>query len=80
MRRGTLLAESHPNLPATRAILAVIEIVRERVDPTTGQLATRRCPDSRQEIFVRGAEPVEHCRIHQKEKRRGFWRSLIGRR
>jgi penicillin-binding protein 1B len=55
-------------------------IVRESVDPTTGQLATRRCPDSRQEIFVRGAEPVEHCRIHQKEKRRGFWRSLIGRR
>jgi penicillin-binding protein 1B len=55
-------------------------IVREKVDPATGQLAMRRCPDSRQEIFVRGTEPVEHCRLHREEKRRGFWRSLIGRR
>ena len=36
-------------------------LVREDVDPTTGLLAGWRCPDSINELFIAGAEPVEAC-------------------
>jgi penicillin-binding protein 1B len=36
-------------------------LVREHVDPTTGLLAGWRCPDSIDELFIAGAEPVEAC-------------------
>jgi penicillin-binding protein 1B len=38
-------------------------IVTVDVDPTTGLLATGRCPDSTQEIFIEGTEPAE-CDQH----------------
>jgi penicillin-binding protein 1B len=54
-------------------------VVRVRVDPTTGQRAARGCPSAREEIFVRGTEPEEHCTRHGgKKRRRGFWKRLTG--
>jgi penicillin-binding protein 1B len=55
-------------------------VVRLRVDPRTGQRATRRCPDARQEIFLRGTEPRERCAKHGGGERRGLWKRLSGRR
>jgi len=39
-------------------------IVEEEVDPTTGLLASSRCPDSKSEIFIDGAVPQE-CDQHE---------------
>jgi penicillin-binding protein 1B len=51
-------------------------IVEISIDPTTGQRATRRCPERRDELFLRGAEPEERCAVHggAREHRRPFWR------
>lgn len=55
-------------------------LVRVRVDPTTGQRATRGCPRTREEMFVRGTQPEEPCTRHgAKNRRRGFWKRLTGR-
>ncbi|HXV77515.1 MAG TPA: penicillin-binding transpeptidase domain-containing protein, partial [Candidatus Polarisedimenticolaceae bacterium] len=54
-------------------------IVREKIDPTTGQLATRRCPDRREEIFVGHALP-ERCTLHDRGEPEGLWKRLFGRR
>jgi penicillin-binding protein 1B len=39
-------------------------IVEEKIDPTTGLLATGRCPDATSEIFIDGTQPAE-CDQHQ---------------
>lgn len=44
------------------------EIVQVTIDPDTGQLATRKCPQQRIEYFIRGTEPKEKC-SHQTGKR-----------
>ncbi|HET8945873.1 MAG TPA: PBP1A family penicillin-binding protein [Candidatus Polarisedimenticolia bacterium] len=36
-------------------------LIREDVDPTTGLRAGWRCPESINEVFIAGAEPVEAC-------------------
>lgn len=43
------------------------EIVQVTIDPETGQLATKQCPQSRKEYFIRGTEPSEPC-PHRKGK------------
>ena len=55
-------------------------IVRRKVDPATGQRATRRCPETRQEIFLRGTEPEQSCERHGGTESRGFWRRVFGKR
>ena len=55
-------------------------IVRRKVDPATGQRATRGCPDARQEIFLRGVEPEQACERHGGTKGRGFWRRVFGKK
>jgi penicillin-binding protein 1B len=55
-------------------------IVEARIDPSTAQLATSRCPDSRSEVFVRGTEPDTRCQLHEETARKGFWKRLFGRR
>ncbi|HEU4403264.1 MAG TPA: PBP1A family penicillin-binding protein [Candidatus Polarisedimenticolia bacterium] len=35
--------------------------VEEEIDPTTGQLAGSRCPETAREIFIAGTEPTEIC-------------------
>jgi penicillin-binding protein 1B len=54
-------------------------IVRRKVDPATGQRATRRCPEARHEIFLRGAEPEQPCERHGGTESRGFWRRVFGK-
>jgi penicillin-binding protein 1B len=54
-------------------------VVRREIDPATGQRATRRCPDARQEIFLRGTEPEQRCELHGGRDRRGFWKRLFGK-
>jgi penicillin-binding protein 1B len=39
-------------------------MVRERIDPTTGMLAAKRCPETVDEWFVRDALPPGPCREH----------------
>jgi penicillin-binding protein 1B len=53
-------------------------LVRATIDPTSGGLATRRCPEERGEIFVDGTQPYEPCAVHGGGRRRGFWRRLFG--
>jgi hypothetical protein len=43
-------------------------MIREKVDPTTGQLATWRCPEKIEELFIEGTEPTTRCETH------GHWR------
>jgi penicillin-binding protein 1C len=40
-------------------------IVTRRVCPVSGALPGPACPDAREELFVRGREPVAACSIHQ---------------
>jgi len=47
-------------------------IVNVWIDPTTGLRATRRCPERREEIFVRGTEPKQHCTLHDKNSDDSF--------
>lgn len=51
-------------------------IVEADVDPSTGALATGRCPETVHEIFVAGTEPTEECPAHGGGVR-GFWRRLF---
>jgi 1A family penicillin-binding protein len=39
-------------------------IVTRTIDPRTSQLATTACPDSREEYFMEGTEPILFCEIH----------------
>jgi penicillin-binding protein 1B len=48
-------------------------LVREKVDPATGQLATWHCPDKIEELFIQGTEPTVRCETHG--HRRWWWSS-----
>ncbi len=39
-------------------------IVTRELDPQTGQLATSKCPQVIEEVFVEGTEPTEYCALH----------------
>ncbi len=41
-------------------------IIRESVDPETGQLATWRCPEKVEELFIEGTEPTVRCEAHRR--------------
>ncbi len=49
-------------------------MVREKVDPETGQLATWHCPEKLEEIFIEGTQPTTRCEAHGR-KRWWWWRS-----
>ena len=34
------------------------------IDKYTGQLATSSCPETRNQVFISGTQPVEACRLH----------------
>lgn len=36
-------------------------LVRVSIDPTTGKVATRQCPEKFEELFILGTEPTEEC-------------------
>ena len=39
-------------------------IVSVEIDPLSGQLATRSCPNTRAEVFIAGTQPQESCHLH----------------
>jgi penicillin-binding protein 1B len=39
-------------------------IVTVEIDPLSGQLATRACPQTQTEVFISGTQPVESCHLH----------------
>ncbi len=39
-------------------------IVSAEIDPDSGQLATTRCPNFKNEVFIAGSQPIELCRLH----------------
>jgi len=67
-------------------------LVHARVDPTTGELATSRCPEVVEELFLAGRAPTATCHLHggwlavaveQPEgvslERPGFFRRLLAK-
>jgi penicillin-binding protein 1B len=40
-------------------------VVRVAIDPKTGFLVTPSCPDTVNELFIAGTEPVERCPVHE---------------
>jgi penicillin-binding protein 1B len=49
-------------------------LVHESVDPETGQLATWKCPEKIEEVFIEGTQPIERCELHAKR----HWWSIFG--
>ncbi|MCP3978684.1 MAG: PBP1A family penicillin-binding protein [bacterium] len=45
-------------------------VVTEWIDPESGALAGRSCPEAREEFFIRGTEPQGECPIHKGSFRR----------
>lgn len=43
-------------------------VVHALVDPASGELATSRCPETRDEVFLAGHAPTALCHLHS-----GFW-------
>ncbi len=39
-------------------------IVTLEIDPLSGQIATRDCPQTRMEVFIAGTQPQEVCHLH----------------
>ena len=39
-------------------------VVTVEVDPLSGKLATRACPNTQSEVFIAGTQPIENCRLH----------------
>ncbi len=54
-------------------------LVRRTIDPATGQLAGRGCPEWVGETFVAGTEPTRSCELHRRRMRRWLDR-LLGKR
>lgn len=48
-------------------------VVIRMIDPTTGQLATDKCPESVPEKFVEGTEPTQECQQHK-----AHWWNIFG--
>lgn len=65
-------------------------VVSVYIDPETGLLATKDCPDKKLEVFMEGTEPTEYCTAHgegeaepvpppaeeEKKKSHSWWEDL----
>jgi len=47
-------------------------VITRAIDPKTGQLATSRCPEQVEEVFIEGTEPTVYCEVHGG----GLWERL----
>lgn len=52
------------------------DVILVKIDPETGQLATKNCPKTSFEPFVEGGEPEEPCELHPTE---GVLKRMFGR-
>ena len=49
------------------------DVVKVKICPLSGNLATEYCPGAMEDIFIQGTEPQEDCPVHTGEgKSRGF--------
>jgi len=53
-------------------------MVRRKIDPESGELATGGCPQVVQEYFIRGTEPDRDCALHQGRFKR-WLRKFLGK-
>ncbi|MBM3745188.1 MAG: PBP1A family penicillin-binding protein [Acidobacteria bacterium] len=53
-------------------------VVSVEIDPATGGLATRACPNARTEVFLMGTQPLETCRLHGGGTRVASWEAPAG--
>ncbi len=58
-------AHEIPNYRAPGEFEPPAGVITVEIDPTTGQLATRRCPNRTEEVFVWGTEPAAKCQFHR---------------
>ena len=58
--------------PASREFPVPQGVVRREIDPQTGQLATSKCPERVEEVFIEGTEPSVYCEVHGS----GLWERL----
>lgn len=55
-----LLENKNPPLPFAKAR----DVVKLKICPLSGNLATDLCPGAMEDIFIRGTEPKDYCPIH----------------
>lgn len=58
-------AHEHREYATARGFEAPDGIVAVEVDPSTGQLATSACPNTRNEMFIAGSQPAQSCPVHR---------------
>src|SRR5699024_11328228 len=46
-------------------------LVKVRIDPASGLVATENCPTSREMYFRKGTEPLSSCNLHEGERKQG---------
>lgn len=54
-------------------------LVKRKIDPETGELATGGCPQIVEESFARGTEPTRDCSLHQGRFKR-WLRKFLGKK
>ncbi|MGD9347608.1 MAG: penicillin-binding protein 1C [Candidatus Aminicenantes bacterium] len=40
------------------------DVIKVKICPLSGRLATEHCPGAMDEVFIEGTEPREHCQVH----------------
>jgi penicillin-binding protein 1C len=64
-----LLENKNSSIPFAKAG----NVVKVKICPLSGNLATKHCPGAMEDIFILGTEPREYCTVHKAEDRmKGF--------
>ncbi len=73
------MAAAYSRRPAPEAWEPPDGIVTARIDVATGRLATDKCPDAdvREEYFLYGTEPADHCPLHPESGAQRLLRRLL---
>jgi penicillin-binding protein 1B len=71
MKRAAVL---RPHIVGGQPFTAPQGIEFVKIDPTTGELANEKCPETRDEAFIVSTAPLQHCHLHGG----GFMQKLFG--
>jgi penicillin-binding protein 1C len=55
-----LLENKNPEVKFAEAL----DVIKTKICPLSGKLATEFCPGAMEEIFIKGTEPQEYCQVH----------------
>lgn len=55
-----LLENSNPEVKFAEAR----DVIKAKICPLSGKLATEYCPGAMEDVFIKGTEPQEYCRVH----------------